>query len=68
MQRLGEEGIDSIQQISVIETNTNTVIGSPIAVESFPSVIAYDPVNERIYVTNRGLKEFYYLQDSTFTL
>jgi DNA-binding beta-propeller fold protein YncE len=46
MQRLGEEGIDSIQQISVIETNTNTVIGSPIPVESFPSVIAYDPVNE----------------------
>jgi len=68
MQRLGEEGIDSIQQISVIETNTNTVIGSPIPVESFPSVIAYDPVNEWIYVTNRGVKEFYYLQDSTLTL
>ena len=39
--------------VSVIDTNTNTVIGKQIQVGDGPSGIAYDPVNERMYVTNR---------------
>ena len=38
--------------VSIIDTNTNTVIGSPISVGDAPSDIAYDEVNERMYVTN----------------
>ena len=37
---------------SIIDTNTNTVVGSPIEVGSGPADIAYDPVNNRMYVTN----------------
>ena len=40
--------------VSVISTETNTVIGDTIAVGSNPQRIAYDPVNERMYVTNSG--------------
>jgi YVTN family beta-propeller protein len=38
--------------VSVIDTITNTVIGTPIAVGDGPSGIAYEPVNKRMYVTN----------------
>ena len=40
--------------VSVIDTTTNTVVGSPITVGNSPFGIAYDPVNQRMYVTNRG--------------
>jgi YVTN family beta-propeller protein len=40
--------------VSVIDTNTNMVIGSPIPVGEEPSSIAYDPVHHRMYVTNVG--------------
>ncbi len=38
--------------VSVIDTTTNTVIGSQIPVGDGPDGIAYDPVNKRMYVTN----------------
>ena len=37
--------------VSVIDTTTNTVIDT-ITVEAFPTGIAYDPVNHRMYVAN----------------
>ena len=48
--------------VSVIDTTTNTVIDTdpstseidPIAVGSLPTDIAYDPINQDIYVTNQG--------------
>ena len=40
--------------VSVIDTNTNSVLGNPIKVGMTPKGIAYDPENERIYVTNFG--------------
>ncbi len=40
------------EQVSVIHTNTNTVVRTPISVGDGPLDIIYDPVNERIYVTN----------------
>ena len=40
--------------VSVIDTITNTVVGSPIKVGDGPQDIAYDPVNKRMYVTNFG--------------
>ena len=39
--------------VSVIDTTTNTVVGNPITVGDGPEDIAYDPVNKRMYVTNR---------------
>jgi YVTN family beta-propeller protein len=38
--------------VSVIKTNTNALVGSPIAVGSEPLAIAYDPTHKRMYVTN----------------
>jgi YVTN family beta-propeller protein len=38
--------------VSVIDTTTNTVVGTPIPVGELPGGIAYDPVNKRMYVTN----------------
>ena len=38
--------------VSVIDTNTNKVVGKPITVGSTPRGIAYDPVHARMYVTN----------------
>jgi YVTN family beta-propeller protein len=43
-------GSDSV---SIIDTNTNTLIGSP-KVGISPTGIAYDPVNQRMYVANFG--------------
>jgi len=40
--------------VSVIDTTTKTVIGSPITVGNQPIDIAYDPINHRMYVTNQG--------------
>jgi YVTN family beta-propeller protein len=37
--------------VSVIDTNTNTV-GKPIPVGNGPSGIAFDPIHDRMYVTN----------------
>ena len=37
--------------VYVIDTATNTVVGS-VRVGDGPEYIAYDPVNERMYVTN----------------
>ena len=47
---------------SAIDTTSNTVIDTdpstleidPIAVGSLPTDIAYDPINQDIYVTNQG--------------
>ena len=39
--------------VSVINTTTNTVVGSPIRVGNVPNDIAYDPENKRMYVVNR---------------
>ena len=41
----------SIFGVSAIDTNTNTVVGSPINAGSDHEGIAHDPVNERMYVT-----------------
>jgi DNA-binding beta-propeller fold protein YncE len=38
--------------VTVIDTTTNTVIGSPINVTDGSSRIEYDPVNKRMYVAN----------------
>jgi YVTN family beta-propeller protein len=38
-------------KVSIIDTTTNTVVGSPIPVGKFALDIAYDPVNKRMYVT-----------------
>jgi YVTN family beta-propeller protein len=42
-------GSDSV---SVIDTNSNLVIGSPIPVESMPIGIEFDRPHKRMYVTN----------------
>ena len=39
---------------SVIDINTNTVVGNPIPVGIAPLAIAYDPVHQDMYVTNFG--------------
>jgi YVTN family beta-propeller protein len=40
--------------VSVIDTVTNTVVGSPIGVGSNPSGVAVTPDGSRVYVTNFG--------------
>lgn len=40
--------------VSVIDCNTNSIIGSPIVVGSSPREVAYCPINNSIYVTNQG--------------
>ncbi len=40
--------------VSVINTATNTVVGSPITVGTSPSCVAFDSANGEIYVTNSG--------------
>jgi YVTN family beta-propeller protein len=40
--------------VSVIDTKTNTVQGTPVQVGKAPFGIAHDPVHERMYVTNFG--------------
>ncbi len=41
-----------MDNVSVIDTTTNTVVDNPIQVGGKPTGIAYDPVNKRMYVTN----------------
>lgn len=43
-----------ITTISVIETDTNMLVGSSIPVGANPSGIDYDPEHGRMYVTNQG--------------
>ena len=38
--------------LSVIDTSTNTVVGAPIAVGSTPYGVAFNPAGTRLYVTN----------------
>jgi YVTN family beta-propeller protein len=38
--------------VSIIDTNTNTVIGTPIQIGDAPFDIAYDPIHKRMYVAN----------------
>ena len=38
--------------VSVIDTATNTVVGSPIPVGSFPFGVAVTPDGSKVYVTN----------------
>ncbi len=38
--------------VSVIDTDSNTVVAGPITVGDGPTDITYDPVNNRMYVTN----------------
>ena len=40
--------------VSVIDTSTNTVVGSPITVGSLPVAVAYASSNGDIYVVNEG--------------
>ena len=40
--------------VSVIDTATNTVVGSPIRVRNQPTSVAVTPDGTRAYVTNRG--------------
>jgi YVTN family beta-propeller protein len=40
--------------VSVIDTPTNTVIGSPIPVGSFPFGVAVTPDGSKVYVANEG--------------
>src|SRR5262249_43415822 len=40
--------------ISVIDTATNTVVGSPITVGSFPAGVAVAPDGSKVYVANQG--------------
>ena len=40
--------------ISIIDTKSNALVGEPIKVGLIPQRIAYDPVHERMYVTNSG--------------
>jgi YVTN family beta-propeller protein len=48
------EGNSSGGTVSVIDTKTNTVVGSPIAVGGFPEELAATPDSRFVYVTNRG--------------
>jgi YVTN family beta-propeller protein len=38
---------DNDNTVSIIDTTTNTVVGSPIPVGRGPQFLAYDPVHER---------------------
>jgi YVTN family beta-propeller protein len=38
--------------VSVIDTTTNTLVGSPIKVGDQPTGIEYDPVNKKMYVAS----------------
>ena len=40
--------------VSVIDTNTHSLVGNPITVGTNPRGIAYDPINGRMYVANFG--------------
>jgi YVTN family beta-propeller protein len=40
--------------VSVIDTNTNALVGSPIAVGNGPFGIAIDATHERMYVAYQG--------------
>src|SRR5215211_3724986 len=48
------DSVPVIGNVSVIDTTTNTVIGSPISVRDGPKDIEYDPVNKRMYVTSHS--------------
>ena len=47
-------GIGTLEngRVSVIDTTTNTVVGSPIKVGNQPAGIEYDPVNKKMYVVS----------------
>jgi YVTN family beta-propeller protein len=38
--------------LEVIDTSSQRVIGSPVVVDKMPYAIAFDPVHNRMYVTN----------------
>jgi YVTN family beta-propeller protein len=40
--------------VSIIDTNTNEVVGNPIEIGSEPNDIAYDPIHKLMYVVNAG--------------
>jgi YVTN family beta-propeller protein len=54
--------------VRVIDTNTNTVVGSPIAVGAHPRGIAFDSVHNRMYVVNAGDENVIAIDTNTNTL
>ena len=54
--------------VIVIDTNTNAVIGNPIPVGEGPTAIAFDPVNQRIYVAHERDDRVYVINTNTNTV
>ena len=54
--------------VSVIDTTTNTVIGSPIPVGFDPQLLAYDSFHQDIYVTSGGEENVYVIDTTTNTV
>jgi YVTN family beta-propeller protein len=61
-----QQGIEEVS--SVINTATNTVVGSPISVGAGPRGIAYDPVNGRMYVANSASNTVSVISTATNTV
>jgi YVTN family beta-propeller protein len=55
-------------KVTVIDTNTNTVVGSPILVGDFPRGIAFDPIHNRMYVVNAGDENVSVIDTNTNTV
>jgi YVTN family beta-propeller protein len=54
--------------VSVIDTTTNTVIGTPIAVGDFPVGIAVNPAGTLVYVANGGSNTVSVIDTATNTV
>jgi YVTN family beta-propeller protein len=58
----------SSNTVSVIDTATNTVIGSPIAVGTQPTGIAVNPAGTRVYVANASSNTVSVIDTATNTV
>ena len=54
--------------VSIINTSNDTVVGSPISVDVYPSGIAYDPIHKRMYVANLNGNDVSVIDTTTNTL
>ena len=54
--------------VTVIDTATNTVVGAPIAVGTAPVAIAVNPSGSRAYVTNYGSNSVTVIDTATNTV
>ena len=59
---------DSSNDVSVINTATNMVVGSPIAVGSQPVAVAVTPDGKYVYVTNNGSNTISVIDGATNTV